>query len=59
MGEFSKSEIIRDNPIGEGLAVFRRTFSSACRDFGYHVSLDEGVHFGEEGKISEPATMLF
>jgi hypothetical protein len=48
MAHLSKSEVIKNNPIGEGLNAFRH---SKCASLGLHGSSDAVQHFGDEGEI--------
>ncbi|KAH0550889.1 hypothetical protein GP486_007747 [Trichoglossum hirsutum] len=44
-----RAEIIRANPIGDALDVFRNSFYSACAEMGISSSLDAAQLVGEEG----------
>ena len=59
MAHLSKSEIIKSNPIGEGLNAFRISFISASPDIPELSDAVEHMHIGDEGEVDRPDVRFF
>lgn len=59
MSHLSRLEIIRANPTGKGLDVFRKSFSSISKELSLPTSPEVLDQIGNEGKIYEAAIVFY